>query len=450
MSHANAAKHFVRISGKILGPFGMDQLRSLKSRGRLRAEHEVSLDRRNWNPASDLADLFGESTSRKSVFASEAAAELDQPARSIEWFYAIGEQQQGPVTFQHLKKMASQGTLNEKDLIWHSGLDEWIPAGDQPGLIVTRKSGIHSSKSGKNHAEGQADSQTLLWTALLQQFRDLITVAQLRGLLRSLASIGGIAMLVAMGLIASFYLTLAVKMDSLQMAITGAGALLVASALRFTGLHSLQAGEDLIRNSPQQFTSLAFVKVVSVLLLTVGVLLSSLFFLAAIEVDEASVKIPLMMAAGGILFVFVLGASFILQPEGMNISLAPDAQAGREGIAILSFSMKIWMRLSSFLFIASAILACAGYGTAAYLVAFERERQVLSERNSLDPTLLHLSEFGLANLIASGAIPLGAYLIFAIGSIFLDVCQSLVQLPKASTLLLSEQSQKSGIGSVDE
>src|SRR5229473_4716393 len=49
---------YVRIRGKVLGPFGFTQLKTLRERGQFRRFHEISEDRQNWVPASTLGDLF--------------------------------------------------------------------------------------------------------------------------------------------------------------------------------------------------------------------------------------------------------------------------------------------------------------------------------------------------------------------------------------------------------
>lgn len=450
MTDINTTKHFVRISGKILGPFDVTQLRSLKDRGRLRPEHEVSLNRQNWMPASQLSGLFSEASAQKSPFTSEMVDQSQQPTQAVEWYYATGEEQQGPVSYKQLKKLVAQGLLTGDDLIWHSGLDEWIPVRNQPGLISKNSLRTVSARNKHGSGESAADSQTLLWSALLRQLREAMTVAQLRKFLNSLVSIGGGAMLIAIALIFVYSLTLAIRTNTIWPAITGIGMMLFASALRFAGLHSLQAGEDLIFTSPQQFSSLSFVKIIAVLLLTIGVIFSSFLFIGSIELAEVAEKIPLMMAASGLLFVFVIGASFILQPEGMNISLTRGSRAGNEGIAILSFVMKLLMRLNTFVFVSSAILACASYGSAAYLVAFERENPTLVGELILDPLLISLTSSGAISLITAGIAPLTAYVLFAMMSIVIDICQSVLQLPTSSSIVMAEQSRRLGDGSNDE
>ncbi|HQE28034.1 MAG TPA: AIM24 family protein, partial [Phycisphaerae bacterium] len=53
----------------------------------------------------------------------------------IEWYYAKGNQQLGPVTTQELQAMAADGRLSPEDLVWKEGLADWTPAGRVQGLF---------------------------------------------------------------------------------------------------------------------------------------------------------------------------------------------------------------------------------------------------------------------------------------------------------------------------
>ena len=46
----------------------------------------------------------------------------------IEWYYARGNKQMGPVTAVELKRLAAAGELHPDDLVWREGLTEWAPA----------------------------------------------------------------------------------------------------------------------------------------------------------------------------------------------------------------------------------------------------------------------------------------------------------------------------------
>ncbi len=51
------------------------------------------------------------------------------------WYYAKGEERQGPVTSAELKTLAESGTLTPDDLIWKEGMEDWRPASELKGLF---------------------------------------------------------------------------------------------------------------------------------------------------------------------------------------------------------------------------------------------------------------------------------------------------------------------------
>jgi hypothetical protein len=56
-------------------------------------------------------------------------------AMSDNWHFLRGREAEGPVTFARLKNMAREGWLHRNDLVWHSGLSDWLPAGKVPELF---------------------------------------------------------------------------------------------------------------------------------------------------------------------------------------------------------------------------------------------------------------------------------------------------------------------------
>ncbi len=51
------ADYFIRLKGKVWGPFALDQLKTMQGQGRLSAFHEVSQDRVIWTPVSASPEL---------------------------------------------------------------------------------------------------------------------------------------------------------------------------------------------------------------------------------------------------------------------------------------------------------------------------------------------------------------------------------------------------------
>ncbi len=53
----------------------------------------------------------------------------------IQWWYARGDEQFGPVSAAELRRLASTGSLSPGDLVWREGLAEWAPAARLKGLF---------------------------------------------------------------------------------------------------------------------------------------------------------------------------------------------------------------------------------------------------------------------------------------------------------------------------
>ena len=56
--------YFIRNRGRVLGPFSVDRLNSLRARGQFSRVHEVSVDRVNWFPGSSLDHLFASESAK--------------------------------------------------------------------------------------------------------------------------------------------------------------------------------------------------------------------------------------------------------------------------------------------------------------------------------------------------------------------------------------------------
>ena len=54
---------------------------------------------------------------------------------ATEWFYARGDQKQGPVSSAELGQLARSGKLLRTDLIWKEGMSQWRPAGESAKLF---------------------------------------------------------------------------------------------------------------------------------------------------------------------------------------------------------------------------------------------------------------------------------------------------------------------------
>jgi hypothetical protein len=129
--------YYIRIRGKIHGPFDVEKLKKLKARGQFSRANEISVDKHSWQPATALADLFEPASVSvaeevepsvtaddyfgPSTFATEAANDDG-------WHYVVGDERHGPVTSTELRRLASNSQLRPSDLVWRAGMAEWQPA----------------------------------------------------------------------------------------------------------------------------------------------------------------------------------------------------------------------------------------------------------------------------------------------------------------------------------
>lgn len=141
--------YYLRSRGKILGPFGVDRLQVMKSRGQLGRSHQVSTDRQTWVAAGTLAELFpvAERTTRVEPIETpvDEAVELALPAANLNpsggpnaptaaWFYHVGGQQFGPAPATELRRLLAEGELAPEDMVWRDGMESWSPIEDVPEL----------------------------------------------------------------------------------------------------------------------------------------------------------------------------------------------------------------------------------------------------------------------------------------------------------------------------
>lgn len=56
-----------------------------------------------------------------------------------EWFFTVEGQQKGPVTREELTHLAEAGAIHPRnDMVWQSGMESWVAAGDLQGLFTRR------------------------------------------------------------------------------------------------------------------------------------------------------------------------------------------------------------------------------------------------------------------------------------------------------------------------
>lgn len=52
-----------------------------------------------------------------------------------QWFFLVGEEQQGPMTLGQIQELAHSGALTPETLVWREGMAEWLPAGSLENFV---------------------------------------------------------------------------------------------------------------------------------------------------------------------------------------------------------------------------------------------------------------------------------------------------------------------------
>lgn len=146
--------YYIRVRGRVQGPFDLEQLKKLRQRGQFSRAHEVSPDQATWQSASILDPVFvapkrpapAKVEPVVEEFAEEPVATPKTPALSTKpvWHYTVGEEQYGPVTLLELRKLVASGEVMQTDLVWKEGMLDWTAVIDLDELNPS-----HSDSSSK-------------------------------------------------------------------------------------------------------------------------------------------------------------------------------------------------------------------------------------------------------------------------------------------------------------
>jgi S1-C subfamily serine protease len=125
---------YVRVRGRVIGPFNLQQLKSLRDRGQFRRFHEVSGDRKAWRPASSISDVFPSEAADSEGYELQPAepsdVASDRPVSSISpavWYYAgSGDKAAGPVALDRLSRLLHEGSITPSTLVWKEGMPNWV------------------------------------------------------------------------------------------------------------------------------------------------------------------------------------------------------------------------------------------------------------------------------------------------------------------------------------
>jgi hypothetical protein len=80
---------------------------------------------------------------------------------AVEWYYAVDREKHGPITAKELKRLADSQKIRPGDLVWKTGLNEWVPAKSVVGLFDTAGAPTPINRGGAENVEKPIHIQVL-------------------------------------------------------------------------------------------------------------------------------------------------------------------------------------------------------------------------------------------------------------------------------------------------
>lgn len=60
----------------------------------------------------------------------------------MEWYYAVGDQRNGPVPEEEFKRLAAEGTIRPDTLVWRAGMENWKPYREVSAAVAGASTGV--------------------------------------------------------------------------------------------------------------------------------------------------------------------------------------------------------------------------------------------------------------------------------------------------------------------
>jgi len=378
---------------------------------------------------------------------------------AMQWYYAKGDRQLGPVGTAELKQLAASGSLEPQDLIWREGMDDWVPAENVKGLfegeskrppaaapappkaaspaaeIPEPETPIGEMQSEPPQSPGvpgigkaarvfvhsprrAADVQgrprhlfDIAMDLLRQQFP-----AQLIDAAAKLAvTCGHLGLYAAMAACLVLAVILGVKADSLSPILLGAIAAMVLAVLQYIAQRFCDALDRLNRTTSGTLSSTAFSDCFALLSMVTGLAVLLSTTVSAIQTEQY-----VLLLFGVVAFVVCEYLAFVaLNPAVLSISVAADTRAGEEAIGVISFLLKAMLQLVPVAFGAGVV-----YGTLRLLLGCY---QVFSKAGPA--AAMETGTEATKSIMIYAALPFAAYLLFVLYYLTIDVTRAILVVP---------------------
>ncbi|NQT36414.1 MAG: DUF4339 domain-containing protein [Planctomycetes bacterium] len=372
---------------------------------------------------------------------------------SVEWFYAKDGGQVGPVTTVKIRQLAAAGKLAQEDLVWREGMDQWQPArhvkglfGSSPalgGTLSVRDSAelgpvVISTGGGAEAEEGEEEQPPRhVFDVFLDFARRRFTGRFVSSATALFAGCGHYTLYLAMLVLFALSVVLTIETHSATMILPGIAGVLILAVLQYTARRFCDALQRLNRAAPAAVSSTAFLDCYALLSMIAGVAWLLVMSFLAVETEEFGAKDfgwILQGVAGFAVFAFMAVVS--LNPATLALRIDTDAGAGEEAIGVISFLVKVAVRLVPVAFGAGVVLGTFELLRALVLV-FQSPEVFKTLESSLQagrggtvelagaPATVAAAVIGL---ILAAALPFLSYVAFLCFHLFVEVIRALLTL----------------------
>jgi len=392
----------------------------------------------------------------------------------VEWYYAQGDKQEGPVSPTEIKALADGGRLLPEDLVWREGMEDWIPARKVKGLFGAEepsaaKPGQAAPQAVPQEALKEVPKEALgpaappvfekspaafqraregparhLFDFVLELARSQLTAHFVESTSKIFTVCGHYGLYLAMLVLLGFSMVFGVKANELNPILVGTAGVVVLVVLQYAASRFVGTLEKLNRSTSGAISSAALPDCVA-LLMGVGGLVA-LFGLAVLAIQSETFLFILPAIATFILCEYM--ATVALNLETLNLTVNPDGTAGDEAIGAFSFFVKLGVRAAPVAFGVGVVWGTLGLLAASALVVappaedsplrlipasafFGADSVVLlwdTEKPELVPAASAASQ-ATKTLISAAALPVAAYLCFIFYHLLIDVLRAILAIP---------------------
>jgi hypothetical protein len=222
----------------------------------------------------------------------------------------------------------------------------------------------------------------------------------------------GLLAVAALGLLAG--ILIAIKTNTLSNLLFGLAWVPLVLVLQYVAAKFVLAGRVLLRTSPGGLSSRAFLDCIGM----IGFLLGVVFFILGIFNGIHGESWAIFALGSGMLAVASFFLVLTLNPGMLNIAIRDYSNAGEEALGILTFFMKVFLRLVPL-----------AYGMGVMVAAI---LMVVNEVQILKGNIGDFMEMGgsLFLTIYAALLPFVAYLVFILYYLGIDVLRAILSLPR--------------------